>query len=56
MSNNEQAMTMGELTAWLIGHGIEPGSPELREAIRQYSGKTEDEMDAQHDAQHGSMA
>lgn len=49
-------MSEEELTAWLADHGMEPGSPELREAARYYSGRTEDEMNAEHESQHGSMA
>ena len=49
-----QPMTRDELTEWLRLR-LDPTS-DLIEAVADYLGKTEDEMNALLDAQHGSMA
>jgi hypothetical protein len=49
-----QPMTRDELTEWLRTR-LDPGS-DLIEAVAHYLGKTEAEMEALLDAQHGSIA
>ncbi len=48
------AMTRDELSAWLRLRGVPDG--QLATELDRYAGKTEDEMDAIYDAQHGSIA
>jgi hypothetical protein len=49
-------MTRPALTHWLNLRGVEQGSEWMANLLDQYTGKTEDEMDATYDAMHGSTA
>lgn len=52
LAERERPLTADELASWLTARGVAEGSEYLAELMRDYAGKTLDEMDAIYDELH----